>query len=43
MVDGDYYDKVIMDILRNEFYERNESLIRDRYLTGLEEIGDEKS
>ena len=31
-VDGEYYDKVIMDILREEFYESNEHLIRNSYL-----------
>lgn len=35
-IDGSYYDEIIMDILREEFYEKNEQLIRDQYLTGLE-------
>lgn len=35
-IDGNYYDEIIMDILREEFYEHNEHFIRDNYLTGLE-------
>lgn len=35
-IDGSYYDEIIMDILRDEFYESNEHLIGDQYLTGLE-------
>jgi RimJ/RimL family protein N-acetyltransferase len=34
-IDGNYYDEIIMDILREEFYEKNEHFIRDNYLTGL--------
>ena len=35
-IDCNYYDEIIMDILREEFYENNEHFIRDNYLTGLE-------
>lgn len=35
-IDGNYHDEIIMDILREEFYETNEHLIRDQYLTGQE-------
>lgn len=35
-IDGNYYDEIIMDILRKEFYESNEHQIREQYLAGLE-------
>jgi len=35
-VDGEYYDQVLMDVLREEFYETNQHSIRDQYLTGIE-------
>jgi len=35
-VDGKYYDKVIMDIFREDFYESNEHLIRDSYMSKLD-------
>jgi len=34
-IDGNYYDEVFMDILREEFYDKNEKLIKKKYLTGL--------
>jgi len=34
--DGNYYDEIIMDILREEFYDDNNHLIKNRYLTGLD-------
>lgn len=35
-VDGEYYDQVLMDVLREEFYETNQHSIRDQYLTGIQ-------
>ncbi|MFW6071566.1 MAG: GNAT family N-acetyltransferase [Candidatus Bipolaricaulota bacterium] len=35
-IDGSYYDEIIMDILREEFYKKNEQVIRDKYLKVLE-------
>ena len=34
-VDGEYFDEIIMDILREEFYESNKRLVKNQYLTGL--------
>jgi len=34
-IDDSYHDEIIMDVLREEFYETNEHEIRDKYLTGL--------
>ncbi len=34
-VDGEYHDQVLMDVLREEFYEINEHAVRDQYLTGV--------
>ncbi|MCF7875690.1 GNAT family N-acetyltransferase [Candidatus Bipolaricaulota bacterium] len=31
-VDGNYYDRILMDITREEFYEENEAQIADNYL-----------
>ena len=41
-MNGKYYDEILMDILREEFYEKNESLIRDSYLTVSEDKNNRK-
>jgi len=40
LVDGEFYDRILMDILREEFYAKNSSLIRDNFLSEIEEDGE---
>lgn len=35
-MNGEYYHNIIMDILKDEFYEQNDSLIREKYLDNLD-------